>query len=182
MLSHWEISPPARRAEELARGPVHGDPAAVKKDPINEHDDVACRHPDAPPGRRRRVALVVVAVSLLVQLVVPANYYIGEASADERFSWRMFSSRRAEKCRVQAFESTGSGGAGPMVKLRLPAIIHQSWINGLSRRRTAIVERFFEWRCDEPGVVEVKLVRHCRDALGETLPLDTIEHRCEGGP
>jgi hypothetical protein len=126
--------------------------------------------------------LALASVALLVQLLVPMTYYVGEASADERFAWRMFSSRRAETCTVDAWETRSEAGEGKTSRLRLSALIHRAWIHGLSRRRPAIVARYFQWRCESEAVTSLRLVRHCRSATGEALPDDAIEHRCLGRP
>lgn len=138
--------------------------------------------PGQPQGRRRRFALVVASVALLVQLLVPMTYYVGEASADERFAWRMFSSRRAETCTVDATETRMEAGERQTKRLRLSALIHRAWIHGLSRRRPAIVDRYFQWRCEAESVTGLRLVRHCKSATGEPLPDDTLEHLCPGRP
>jgi hypothetical protein len=137
---------------------------------------------DAPEGLRRRRILVVAALVVAAQMLVPATYYMGESDADERFAWRMFSNRRAESCQVQATERSGEGPAAISRRLRLSGLMHRAWIHGLSRRRPGIVEKFFSWRCEDPAVSQLALIRHCRSATGERLPSDTIEHRCERAP
>ncbi len=144
------------------------------------------RHPelahDAPEGpRRQRIVLLSLAV-LVAQLLVPASYYIGERDADERFAWRMFSNRRAETCKVQATERRATDPEGASRRLRLSGLIHRAWIHGLSRRRPGIVDKFFSWRCEEPEVRSITLIRRCRSATGEPMPPDEIEHRCERAP
>lgn len=136
---------------------------------------------DAPEGLRRRRVLGLAYALLAAQLLVPASYYLGASDADERFAWRMFSNRRAETCKVQATERR-EGPAGQVQHLRLSAVMHRAWIHGLSRRRPGIVHKFFSWRCEDPQVSELALIRHCRSATGEPLPTDRIEHRCERHP
>ena len=137
--------------------------------------------PSAPRTFRRSAALLISAGALLVQLLVPASYYVGEAAADERFAWRMFSSRRAESCRVQASEIRPRAEGTKRVALKLSGLLHRAWIHGLSRRRPAIMERFFQWRCEDPLVEEVRLVRRCKSATGKPQPEDLIVHACRQG-
>jgi hypothetical protein len=137
---------------------------------------------DAPVGPRQRRVLLVAYVILAAQLLVPASYYLGGSDADERFAWRMFSNRRAESCKVQATERRQDEPPGVAKTLRLSAVMHRAWIHGLSRRRPGIVDKFFSWRCEDPQVSELALIRRCRSATGEPMPTDTIEHRCEGRP
>lgn len=137
---------------------------------------------DAPVGPRRRRVLFLALVVLGVQLFVPGSYYLGDSEADERFAWRMFSNRRAETCKVQATERRDDGPVGAAQRLRLSAVMHRAWIHGLSRRRPGIVDKFFSWRCEDPQVIELALIRQCRSATGEAMPTDTLEHRCSRRP
>ena len=146
------------------------------------NDPVATVATDAPRGGPKRRILVVAAVVLAAQLIVPATYYVGESGAAERFAWRMFSHRRAENCQVQAAEERATDPVGRKRPLRLSKLIHRAWIHGLTRRRPDIVDRFFTWRCEDPEVRTILLSRRCRSATGEPLPIDVIEHRCQEAP
>ena len=137
---------------------------------------------DAPEGSRRHRIYAMAIVILSAQMIVPATYYLGDQGADERFAWRMFSNRRAETCKVQATEERASDPVGIKRPLRLSRLIHRAWIHGLSRRRPDIVNTFFSWRCGDPDVRSIALVRHCRNATGEPMPIDMIEHQCVGEP
>ena len=137
---------------------------------------------DAPVGARRRRILVLAYLVLAAQVLVPATYYVSDSEADERFAWRMFSNRRAETCKVQATERRADRPPGTVDRLHLSALIHRAWIHGLSRRRPGIVDKFFSWRCEDPQVSELALIRRCRSATGESMPIDTLEHRCERLP
>lgn len=147
---------------------------------VHEPDRNVPPLPDEPRGWHRLVIRWVVALALAVQLAVPATYYLGTNPADERFAWRMFSTQRAEVCRITATEERTQQGATRRFRLRLSSVLHQGWVNGLRRRRPDIMRRFFDLRCATQGVQGVQLVRSCRDATGKALPPDPIAHRCHG--
>ncbi|MEC9072450.1 MAG: hypothetical protein VX938_08735, partial [Myxococcota bacterium] len=129
------------------------------------------------PGGRTRI-LGFITAFICLQLVIPVTYYAGDDPADERFSWRMFSMRRAERCQVSVKEHVQSQGQVTQRDLKLSSVIHEGWKSALSRRRTDVIHAFFRWRCSEPDVTQVGLIRRCRDATGNPKEPDRILHRC----
>jgi hypothetical protein len=133
----------------------------------------------APDGPRRTWVRVVVAGFLLVQLLVPLRYYLGDDQYDERFSWRMFSATRVVRCRTIAHEAVGDPGTPRPVQLM--ATIHEAWIETLRRNREDVIRAFLARRCDEEDVREVVLVNQCVDAAEAPLPLIEWRRECETG-
>lgn len=129
-------------------------------------------------GRPRVVASLFIAFTLLVAIGTPASYYVGDGSYDERFAWRMFSGKRAEKCGVQVIETRLSEGKESRHVLPLTRIIHKAWESGLRRLRPDIVDAFLERRCALPETREVLLIRRCRRADGSRKPDDQVQKQC----
>jgi hypothetical protein len=130
------------------------------------------------PGRSRQLINLVIVATLMVAIGTPAAYYVQGDSYDERFAWRMFSGKRAERCAVQVIETRETSGKRTRSALRLTRIIHKAWESGLKRLRPDIMEAFFVRRCKEPDVREVKLIRRCKRADGSPKPDDEIQHIC----
>jgi len=134
-------------------------------------------HSPATARSRRLVSLFIGAV-VLVSVATPASYYVAGETYDERFAWRMFSGKRAERCAVQVMETRVGGDQDKQVKLRLTRLIHKAWESGLKRLRPDIVERFFDMRCAVDGVASLTLVRRCRRADGGAKPNDELRRTC----
>lgn len=139
--------------------------------------DVELEEP--PAGRRRERARWLVVGFLLLQLVIPLRYYLGDDDYDERFSWRMFSAVRVIECRTVVHETVGDP---PRPRpLRLMATIHEAWIETLKRNREEVIRAFLKRRCDEEDVHEVVLVNQCVGPAGEAVPLIEWKRDCESG-
>ncbi len=131
------------------------------------------------PGRLRRIVSLFIAATLIVSIGVPASYYLGETSYDERFAWRMFSGKRAERCRVQVIETrVEDGGRKTQVRLPLTRIIHKAWESGLRRLRPDIVDAFLASRCERTDARELLLVRQCIRADGSPKDNDEVRLTC----
>jgi hypothetical protein len=134
--------------------------------------------------RHASTVLIVSAVVLLVQALIPLRYYLGDDGYDERFSWRMFSAVRMHACSLSAFE-TRNGTEQPV---SLQRQIQVGWITTLERNREAVMERYLRWRCEQEGIEAVRLENRCRTPEGREVPLvlraldcRTDEYRREGG-
>jgi hypothetical protein len=130
------------------------------------------------PGPTRRLINLIIVATLMVAIGAPAAYYVKGDTYDERFAWRMFSGKRAERCVVQVVESREASGRTTRVALPLTRIIHKAWESGLKRLRPDILEAFFVRRCREPAVRELTLTRRCRRADGGPKPDDQVRHSC----
>lgn len=141
-------------------------------------DHVASNETPPNPVRARVNALIVVV--LLVQLLVPLRYYLGLAEGDdERFSWRMFSTVRLQRCEMSVSEvREGSDVPQP---LALKPILQVAWISILQRFRPSVVEGFMRFRCDTDGVTKVLYDRRCVAPDGTSLPPNRLELACESG-
>jgi hypothetical protein len=130
---------------------------------------------DEPSFRGKSALLWLV---LLVQLAIPASYYLWRIDReDERFAWRMFSSLRFRSCRVQVTEQVD----GQERPLPLAPVLHASWIGTLRRGRGRVIERFLKGRCAQAGVDAATLVRTCREVDEHALPVQRFVYVCESG-
>jgi len=122
-----------------------------------------------PAGARepRALASALIAAFLLFQIAMPLRYYLGGRGHDERFSWRMFSSVRMQRCSVQVHESASDGSERT---LNLEQELQVAWIGMLERYRSGVVEELLRKRCANGGAREVRYARSCKDPGGSELP------------
>jgi hypothetical protein len=133
-----------------------------------------------PPEQRKRINLLISLV-LAASVFIPATYYMNDDRRDERYAWRMFSAQRAEVCDAKVVEQRVSAtGTSTRHDLNLVVTIHQAWVSGLKLGRPDIVQRFFDYRCEQPEVHQVVLTRDCRSGAGRPLPVDVLTHDCPG--
>lgn len=110
---------------------------------------------------------------------MPLRYYLGGGGTDERFSWRMFSTVRMQRCTVVVDDTLErEGGRRDERRVDLGKLIHSAWINLLERGREAVVNELLAQRCTQPGVLSARYTRTCKDTDGTVLPAQKIEHRC----
>jgi len=129
------------------------------------------------PETRKRVSGLV-AFLVLLQIVIPLRYYLGDDPYDERFAWRMFSAVRVVRCNTGVVETLESGRRRPV---RLMRTIHEAWVTNLRRNREDVVRAFLRLRCGEEDVREILLVNRCVDADRERLPDIVWSRDCESG-
>lgn len=141
-------------------------------------EDGAGQQRDGSRGRGRTLILVFITAFIGIQFLIPAAYYARDNQADERFSWRMFSMRRAERCQLSVREQSGPVGAQRTRKIQLSSLIHEGWKSAMARRRSEVIRAFFLWRCQEAQISQVTLTRSCRDATGRPLEPDRLVHVC----
>ena len=102
------------------------------------------------PMSSRKTTNVFIALFLLAQIVVPLRYYLGSRSADERFSWRMFSSYGMQHAKHDALtqvsvrETALENGRLVERSVDLPTILPKRWIQYL---RHEPVGFFITWTC-----------------------------------
>jgi hypothetical protein len=129
---------------------------------------LATARDSAAVGRSRALGgNLLIAAFLLFQIAMPLRYYLGGRGSDERFSWRMFSSVRMQRCDVQVYETTAEGGEQ---QLKLARELQVAWIGMLERNRPQVVEKLLRRRCAAPGVRSVRYARACKDTDGSELP------------
>lgn len=95
-----------------------------------------------------------IALFLLVQMAVPAGYYLRHDRHDERFSWRMFSTMRMATCEPEV-----KLGGQP---LALGGEFHEAWIELAKRGRTSVIEAMGERLCRRHRGQEVVIWLRCR--------------------
>jgi hypothetical protein len=94
-----------------------------------------------------------IALFLLVQLGLPATYYLRRDRHDERFSWRMFSPMRMARCQPEA---TVAGQ-----QLALGGTFHEAWIELAKRGRRSVLEAMGQRLCRDHAGKEVVLWLRC---------------------
>jgi hypothetical protein len=134
-------------------------------------DSAAVPAPSAPaaaaPRASRAASNALIAAFLLFQIAMPLRYYLGGRGYDERFSWRMFSSVRMQRCDVRVREHVQDGGER---QVDLDRALQVAWIGMLERYRPQVVDELLRTRCAASGVREVVYERVCRDTDDTQLP------------
>ncbi len=115
---------------------------------------------------------------VVVQLAIPASYYLRGERDDERFAWRMFSAVRVQKCRVRAFAIPTEG---KKQRLDLEALLHSAWVRSLERGRARVIERFLSEQCARTLAERAELVRSCEDASRESTTEQRFSRDCRSG-
>jgi hypothetical protein len=127
---------------------------------------------------RVRVSPAWLWVLVVVQVAIPASYYLGRGGHDdERFAWRMFSAVRLKRCNVDAFDGELDSGA----PVDVARAVHASWAGSLARGRRRVIARFLATRCEQPGVRAASLARRCQSPSGRRLPVHRYRYDCASG-
>ena len=135
--------------------------------------------PAPPEGRRRRAASAFIAAVALASIAVPLRYYLGSDTHDERFSWRMFSAVRMQKCKTEYHEAIG----GTSRPVKLESILDATWIDAFSRRRERATWLFLERRCALPALAltSARITLRCVKPSGEHMPDAVWQRECQTG-
>lgn len=170
----WSRPGAAVQTEAAAREPepVGREPAPGKSPRAGDRFD--------PFGssRARLLSNVFIALFLAYMLGMPLRYYMGGRGLDERFSWRMFSSIRMLKCKVEVDEHTDSGDER---SVSLTKEVQVAWIGLLERGRPLVVEKLLARRCAQEGVVQVDYHLTCKAPDGADGPGLDHHMKCSDG-
>jgi hypothetical protein len=131
--------------------------------------------PGAKSGAATSTAFI--ALFLLYQVAMPLRYYLGGRGDDERFSWRMFSTVRLQRCQVRVREVA----AGQIREVDLSKAVQIAWIGMLERNRPQAVEKLLRRRCQEADVTAVRYLRNCQNTDGSALPELALRLDCARG-
>ena len=118
---------------------------------------------------------------LVFQGLVPLRYYLGAGGDDERFSWRMFSTRRMLQCSMEIVEQTGMGPRAQLTQVSPQRDVQVAWLELLRRNRPRVVERYLERRCELSRPDRVRYTRSCVRSDGERLPEQRATLQCDSG-
>jgi hypothetical protein len=164
-----------RHGEPAARqAAVHAEQAAPEQAPPAAPLAV----PAAPAASgSRTLANALIVAFLLFQVATPLRYYLGGRGPDERFSWRMFSTVRMQRCRVKVIETVG----GEEQQLNLQKELQVAWSNMLERYRRPVVDKLLARRCAKVEASSVVFTRSCTDTDGSELPDDVVSLDCKSG-
>lgn len=100
---------------------------------------------------------------LLVQIALPASYYLGDDRFDERFAWRMFSSVRLTECQLDVRRIHGPGRTEEVETYRDVQI---AWGTLMKRNRSEVIRAYLRRRCERDGAPEVMVRTFCEDPEG----------------
>lgn len=112
---------------------------------------------------------------------MPLRYYLGDGGADERFSWRMFSTVRMQKCSVRVDELIDEDGALQKRPVDLTQAFQIAWMGMLERNRPQVVDKVLKRRCEGKQVRQAHYSRSCVDTDGTTLPTLDVTLECARG-
>lgn len=135
----------------------------------------------APEGERKKRVRLGIAAFLVVQLVMPLRYYLGDDEYDERFAWRMFSAIRVVECQTSATEELDREHGDAVRPIDLDRVIHPAWINNIRRNRYDVIEAFLARRCEEEGVARVEIANQCVAADGTARDPLKWTRECSSG-
>ena len=136
----------------------------------------------APTDRSRKIGNVFIVLFFLFQVLVPLRYYLGGPEADERFSWRMFSSFGKQSCSVSAYETIEQDGRYVERPLPLETLLHRNWINQFRGYfQPDLVRRFMHLRCGQAAIREVRYERTCSATDGTPVAPYRVSMDCESG-
>jgi len=123
------------------------------------------------------LANALILAFLAYQVAMPLRYYLNDLGYDERFSWRMFSTLRLQRCTVQVHETVG----GVEQLLDLTKELQVAWIGMLERYRRPVIDKLLARRCAGEKVSRVLFTRSCTDTDGSALPDVTVSLDCRSG-
>jgi hypothetical protein len=132
-------------------------------------------------SRAHKPERLLIAAFLLFQLAMPLRYYLGGGGTDERFSWRMFSSVRMQKCDVNVRETIVRNGKPAQQTVDLGREMQVAWVGMLERYRPTVVDKFLRRRCEQARASSVRYLRKCTNTDGsQSAPL-AVEINCTAG-
>jgi hypothetical protein len=141
--------------------------------------------PAAPPvsPRARRAASLAIGATLLLQIAIPAAYFLAPSPGDERFRWRMFSTRQYEQpsCTVAIHERDTAGDGAPR-RVDLHGVLSAASVRALLQFPERVGEALLRARCSAgTGAARVELRRVChRDGAG-SVPAGAMTLDCGTG-
>jgi hypothetical protein len=162
----------ASKEAPLQSVPVEPQPAVDASAPSE-------RHVRPEPGLG--LSNIIISIALLYQVAMPLRYYLGGGGADERFSWRMFSTVRMQKCSVRVDEQVDEGGEPQQRPVDLTQAFQIAWMGMLERNRPQVVDKVLRRRCLGKQVRHAHYRRTCVDTDGTTLPTLDITLDCARG-
>ena len=172
-----ESGKPGAGSTASARAPS----PSVAAEPQPSTDPTGPAAPTTRPEASYAFSNAIIAIALLYQLVMPLRYYLGGGGADERFSWRMFSTVRMQKCTVQVDEQVDQDGALQQRPVDLTQAFQIAWMGMLERNRPQVVDKVLKRRCESRQVRQVHYSRSCVNTDGTTLPTLDITLDCARG-
>ena len=125
----------------------------------------------------RALANALILAFLAYNVAMPMRYYLGGRGTDERFSWRMFSTVRMQRCRVKVMETVD----GSEQRLDLQKELQIAWNGMLERYRRPVVDKLLARRCVKAKASRVVFTRSCTDTDGSALPDDVVSLDCKSG-
>jgi hypothetical protein len=169
------------KASPESKASPDAPPHAVAVQPEPAADASALAETQERPQTRVGLSNSIIAIALLYQVAMPLRYYLGGGGADERFSWRMFSTVRMQKCTVQVDEQVDENGALQQRPVDLTQAFQIAWMGMLERNRPQVVDKVLKRRCEGKQVRQAHYSRSCVDTDGATLPTLEVTLDCARG-
>jgi hypothetical protein len=172
-----------QRKTSTARAAILG-PIAAAGSPSPPRPRAAPRRPPRRARLRpgsRRLTDAFIAAYLVVQVAVPLGYYLGlRPPSDERFTWRMFSAVRLDRCESAVTETVRTGASTTARPLR--ETLQLGWLVQLNRGQPRVVDRVLTRACDDEGALSATLIRRCHATDGTEAPPQEVERACHASP
>jgi hypothetical protein len=116
-----------------------------------------------PDAATRRWIRWFIGAFLLVNLLAPLKWYLGQAigaDVDERFAWRMFSSNSMQRCQVELWETIAVKGQVVRRPVPLETVMQPAWAKILyTFHQPALVARILRNHCRQTEAQSVELLR-----------------------
>jgi len=113
-------------------------------------------------NRREAIGIHLILCALLA---IPLHYYtLNDDKRDERFSWRMFSPVRSERCGTQFFVDD--------LKVRASQHFHNAWVGIAQRGRKQVILKMAQTLCHKFPGKSVGVRIQC-----EQTPNSTVRNR-----
>ncbi len=127
---------------------------------------------------RVRPADALIALWLLVQVGLPAAWYLGGQSPDQRFAWRMFSSDRLTHCKVSGALTEVHDGVRSTRDADLSHHYQDGWISLLTHRNPDVEQAVLADLCEEPDSVRATLRLSCKRPDGTAPEPERMSMDC----
>ncbi len=92
---------------------------------------------------------------------MPLTYLVREDLSDERFTWRDLAGQEADTaCETDVTLELANGQRQAVA---VETLVHEDWLEYVSRGRRAVVDAFLRKQCDAGGVLEIALANRCHE-------------------
>ena len=134
-----------------------------------------------PSGWKMRLTNIAIAVFLIIQIGVPASFYLIEEPTTERFAWRMFSSSHHSTWNCLFLERVEHNGQHVERVVPIDTIVQAATCKKMREMELAVVSKFMRQWCQRPGVHSVTFTAHGKAPSGRPIgPIRLAISRVDG--